>query len=142
MIFRCLLKFHLNCLVVWTNKLAVLKWSWFLLVAFQTISVRILAFGVFGPYSFYVNDGRAVTVTVTNMFMWWINSYSQGYTLDQPCHCLVPTRWSNSTYCSEVDGHSLGQYLHTASFPIVATFLGQPICLICQAVFSFGWDYL
>jgi hypothetical protein len=107
MIFRCLLKFHLNCLVEWINKTSSIEVKLILVSCISNnFTVRTLAFGVFGPYSFYVKDGRAVTVTATNMFIWWISSYSQGYTLDQPCHCLVPTRWSNSTYCSEVNGHS------------------------------------
>jgi hypothetical protein len=107
MTFRCLLKFNLNCLVVWINKTSRTEVKLILVSCISDhFTVGILTSGVFGPYSLYVQDGRAVTVTVTNMFIWWINSYSQGYTFDKPCHCLVPTRWSNSTYCSEVNGHS------------------------------------
>lgn len=76
MIFRlCLLKFHLNCLVVWTNKTSSTEVKLILVSCISNhFTVRILAFGVSGRYSFCVKDGRAVTATLTNMFIWWINS--------------------------------------------------------------------
>jgi len=54
-----------------------------------------------------------------------------------PCHCLVPIRWSNSTYWSAVDEHFKGCIWTLNNFPLWWHFLASPFALCVGLWFLF-----